>query len=200
MNNTTAGEHRICTICSTVNTPLWRRNRAGELVCNACGMLKFTRGIYEKANKLDRPKWLQKRSREVTEMAKYVEIEGSLKRLICCANCSTYSSPLWRRDSDGNSICNACGLYFKLHGVKRPAKVGKQHRDYGRKKYCYQETRTPLHEINSEAGSEDQVWPSDCDSSKTLTSNFNPNYDQRCAATFKSTVITNPMSIKNLLC
>ncbi|KAJ3163588.1 putative electron transfer flavoprotein subunit [Geranomyces michiganensis] len=37
-----------------------------------------------------------------------------------CINCSTTSTPLWRRDDKGNPICNACGLYFKLHNSHRP--------------------------------------------------------------------------------
>ncbi|KAG0202006.1 putative electron transfer flavoprotein subunit [Mortierella sp. GBA30] len=39
---------------------------------------------------------------------------------LVCANCRTTTTPLWRRDSGGNTICNACGLYFKLHNVHRP--------------------------------------------------------------------------------
>ncbi|OAD00991.1 GATA-type zinc finger transcription factor, partial [Mucor lusitanicus CBS 277.49] len=37
-----------------------------------------------------------------------------------CYNCDTTTTPLWRRDDDGNNICNACGLYYKLHNVHRP--------------------------------------------------------------------------------
>lgn len=37
-----------------------------------------------------------------------------------CFNCDTTTTPLWRRDDDGNTICNACGLYYKLHGMHRP--------------------------------------------------------------------------------
>ncbi|KAJ1995855.1 hypothetical protein GGI25_000269 [Coemansia spiralis] len=39
---------------------------------------------------------------------------------VVCFNCGVDSTPLWRRDIDGNVICNACGLYYKLHNTPRP--------------------------------------------------------------------------------
>ncbi|KAJ3896245.1 hypothetical protein GG344DRAFT_36990 [Lentinula edodes] len=37
-----------------------------------------------------------------------------------CTNCRTTNTPLWRRDPEGQPLCNACGLFYKLHGVVRP--------------------------------------------------------------------------------
>ncbi|KAF9647321.1 hypothetical protein BDM02DRAFT_3117209 [Thelephora ganbajun] len=37
-----------------------------------------------------------------------------------CRNCQTTNTPLWRRDPEGQPLCNACGLFYKLHGVVRP--------------------------------------------------------------------------------
>ena len=37
-----------------------------------------------------------------------------------CFNCNTSNTPLWRKDPDGNTLCNACGLFLKLHGSTRP--------------------------------------------------------------------------------
>ena len=34
-----------------------------------------------------------------------------------CANCKTEQTTLWRRNPNGEPVCNACGLYHKLHGV-----------------------------------------------------------------------------------
>ncbi|CAG8570678.1 843_t:CDS:2 [Paraglomus brasilianum] len=37
-----------------------------------------------------------------------------------CTNCATQITPLWRRNPEGHPLCNACGLFLKLHGVVRP--------------------------------------------------------------------------------
>ncbi|XP_036321357.1 uncharacterized protein LOC118735612 [Rhagoletis pomonella] len=37
-----------------------------------------------------------------------------------CSNCGTLTTTIWRRSIRGEMVCNACGLYFKLHGVNRP--------------------------------------------------------------------------------
>lgn len=45
---------------------------------------------------------------------------GESNRDTQCSNCNTRTTPLWRRDPAGNPLCNACGLFLKLHGVVRP--------------------------------------------------------------------------------
>lgn len=49
------------------------------------------------------------------------EEEGGGTGVTICANCEATTTPLWRRDANGRTICNACGLYYKLHLVHRPA-------------------------------------------------------------------------------
>ncbi|XP_037826631.1 GATA zinc finger domain-containing protein 10 isoform X4 [Lucilia sericata] len=44
---------------------------------------------------------------------------------VTCANCQTNSTTLWRRNNDGNPVCNACGLYYKLHNMNRPLSMKK---------------------------------------------------------------------------
>ncbi len=36
-----------------------------------------------------------------------------------CAHCTTKETPLWRK-ADGRTVCNACGIYWRMHGKQRP--------------------------------------------------------------------------------
>ena len=39
---------------------------------------------------------------------------------LSCVNCQTTTTTLWRRNEFGDMVCNACGLYWKLHKKPRP--------------------------------------------------------------------------------
>ncbi|XP_050438828.1 uncharacterized protein LOC126844581 [Adelges cooleyi] len=48
---------------------------------------------------------------------KRISRESSVQRM--CSNCGTTCSTIWRRLKE-DPVCNACGLYYKLHGKIRP--------------------------------------------------------------------------------
>ncbi|XP_018424305.1 PREDICTED: zinc finger transcription factor Trps1-like [Nanorana parkeri] len=57
-------------------------------------------------------------------------LEGALPRRrgsgVFCANCLTTKTSLWRKNANGGYVCNACGLYQKLHSTPRPLNIIKQ--------------------------------------------------------------------------
>lgn len=51
---------------------------------------------------------------------------GNRRSGLSCNNCNTTTTTLWRRNSQGEPVCNACGLYYKLHNVARPLTMKKE--------------------------------------------------------------------------
>ncbi|CAF2131451.1 unnamed protein product [Rotaria magnacalcarata] len=53
-------------------------------------------------------------------------VTNSRRSGLQCANCQTQTTTLWRRNNEGEPVCNACGLYYKLHHVARPMNMVKE--------------------------------------------------------------------------
>ncbi|CAG8554594.1 4501_t:CDS:2 [Dentiscutata erythropus] len=127
-----------CFNCGVNKTPLWRRtpDRMHSL-CNACG-------LYYKQYNTHRP--LHVRNKPSNNNAPYT-LPASRKNTIAivtpnndlpirCVNCAQTQTPLWRKNEKGQPICNACGLYAKLHNRDRPvamrkSKIQRRRRDWG---------------------------------------------------------------------
>ncbi|KAB0797090.1 hypothetical protein PPYR_08084 [Photinus pyralis] len=60
-----------------------------------------------------------------TEEKSSRRLSASRRVGLTCTNCHTSTTSLWRRNALGEPVCNACGLYFKLHGVNRPLAMKK---------------------------------------------------------------------------
>ncbi|CAG8731471.1 9136_t:CDS:2 [Rhizophagus irregularis] len=142
-----------CYNCGVNKTPLWRRtpDRMHSL-CNACG-------LYYKQYNTHRPLHIRNKpssntgpytlpasrkntasstSSEVTVQQQVVAtvVPAATEAPIRCVNCAQTQTPLWRKNEKGQPICNACGLYAKLHNRDRPvamrkAKIQRRRRDWG---------------------------------------------------------------------
>nr|XP_046251645.1 GATA-binding factor 3 isoform X2 [Scatophagus argus] len=98
-------EERQCVSCGSSSAPLWTRHTTGGHLCNTCS-------LQQKTN--NRPLLRPKRRATATQRS------GTQ-----CVNCSTATTTLWRRNPAGEPVCNACGLYYRLHQVNRPLAMKK---------------------------------------------------------------------------
>ncbi|KNC76139.1 hypothetical protein SARC_11351 [Sphaeroforma arctica JP610] len=109
----TGKEKRICLNCWTADTPLWRRNHLQQFLCNACG-------LYLKSTGVNRPqKEFKKDDKSLNSVTGNAPGAAAVASPVC-DNCQAMETSQWRRDKDNNMLCNACGLYYKMHQKCRP--------------------------------------------------------------------------------
>lgn len=106
--STSGTRKHVCNNCAATSTPFWRKSPDGNYYCNACG-------LYLRTHNTMRPLALSKNR----------ETRRSKMRPDSCGNCGASDTPMWRKTDDGLVVCNACGLYYKLHN---------QHRQIGSKR------------------------------------------------------------------
>ncbi|KAJ7779842.1 hypothetical protein B0H16DRAFT_1683129 [Mycena metata] len=136
------GTQKTCSHCNTTSTPLWRRDPATQRpLCNACG-------LYQQQRNTPRPRALIDfdNAADSSASASASAAPGSNNNNLGsnnlsnnlsnnnlssqdadaddtrprCAHCQTRTTSVWRRGKDGERVCNACGVYARLHNTPRP--------------------------------------------------------------------------------
>jgi ribosomal protein L37AE/L43A len=136
---------------------------------------------------------------------------------IKCANCKTNETPLWRRDKRGHFICNACGLYYKLHGVscpiqlkqsfiKRRPRANCQHlknsnAQYTRKEYPLMKQQSKSNPVERMSSLEQFQAPFLSHNEDNLTSlaRLASQYEPNCTSQLFQNSRKNPMSLSEIL-
>ncbi|KAK7445780.1 hypothetical protein VKT23_014776 [Stygiomarasmius scandens] len=177
------GQKAECSNCGATHTPLWRRGLNDELNCNACG-------LYCKLHKRPRPKTMRNTHGEGRAQAQPRPEAADV--MAQCYNCHTTATPLWRKDDEGKTVCNACGLYYKLHGSARPISmksdvIRKRSRHDARRGGTLAETPSASPGVSRRASPARDTSPTLAPDSSTSTSPPQLNYQYPDNIDFSST-------------
>ncbi|KAJ6451934.1 GATA binding protein 2, partial [Mycena sanguinolenta] len=86
-----------CSNCGKLTSPIWRRDsNTGRTLCNACG-------LYQQQRHVPRPQTLIDADNDGDEE------ESSISNGPQCSHCGTCKTSVWRRNKDGEEVCNTCG-------------------------------------------------------------------------------------------
>lgn len=118
-----------CTNCSANQSIYWRRGDNPHTLCNGC---TYSRQARPKMPK-NKPQVVSAHKKLPGKSGKknliltldVLQPQANRRSGVVCANCKTSTTTLWRRNNQGEPVCNACGLYYKLHNVNRPQSMKK---------------------------------------------------------------------------
>ncbi|KAJ7088779.1 hypothetical protein B0H15DRAFT_1022305 [Mycena belliarum] len=100
-----------CSHCHATTTPLWRRDPVTQdTLCNACG-------LYKQQRHAARPRELIEADHDDSGDEEDGGGGGDGPE---CSHCHTRQTSVWRRNKEGDHVCNACGVYQRLRGKERP--------------------------------------------------------------------------------
>ncbi|KAK4515732.1 mannose-1-phosphate guanyltransferase [Mucor velutinosus] len=144
--------HLECFNCKITKTPLWRRTPDRlQTLCNACGLYYKQYNQHRPIHIRHKPtgvntttstpallrppsyqqeKWIAPIEFEQQHQHQQSPSPSSSPRSeqhddIECINCQQTNTPLWRKNENGDPLCNACGLYAKLNHRNRPVEMRK---------------------------------------------------------------------------
>lgn len=104
--STTMPQVTKCIHCGSQTASYYRTDQSGHLICNTCTSRSGLPPISRPPNRSTKAKTAQ------------TTVNNNRRTGVVCANCNTSTTTLWRRNNSGDPVCNACGLYYKLHNVR----------------------------------------------------------------------------------
>ncbi|XP_063902853.1 transcription factor elt-3-like isoform X5 [Zophobas morio] len=109
----------------TAQNPTWNNTGSNEYPAYQQNMTIHQADSTQSYSNMQ-PNWSGSSPVEDSARAQFREQTGPRRNGVNCANCKTGTTTLWRRNNQGEPVCNACGLYYKLHGVNRPLSMKKE--------------------------------------------------------------------------